>query len=123
MERFQYESIIDGLQNCVITLTLGVAANNPVQYFGIPCVRTKYLQVDEAGTGKLGAYTESEKHLFRFVTPCDAQNPQKWDTITDQDGLVWTIVGAMSGADPCCRQWIAYIDTPKGQGSRFNRGH
>lgn len=122
MDRWEHNSIIEANQNCQITLTLGVALGTPVVYECIPCVRTEYTQDDIDATQHMGNYTESEKHKFRFVTPEGAANPQKWDLITDEDGLIWTIIGASKGADKICRQWVAYITTPKGQGTGMSRG-
>lgn len=99
---------------------LGVAGGNPTTYKCIPCVRTGYTQGDILQpTG--GEKTE-ERMYFRFLTPCDAPNPTKDDKITDDEGRIWTIVGAASGSVPYNRKWLAYITVPTGQGTGFSRG-
>ena len=120
MDRYTSQSIINGLQNCTITLKLGVAggASKTQTFTNIPCVRTSYVQSDDMPNDEKIA----EKMAFRFLTPCNAPNPTKADTITDEQGEVWTIIGAMSGADIYCRKWLAYITTPIAQGPGFSKG-
>lgn len=116
MDREDVEQNIEDLSNCEVTLVL-----SGVSYPCIPCVRSNYRQVNEKNSNG-AAYVMEEMANFTFVTPCDAANPQRLDTITDEQGLLWMITGASSGSMSFCRKWDASRKTVEAVGTTNSGG-